>query len=178
MARTSCWQTSNYTRIYNDKRLLLKPFGYKVITVYVTHGYCFQTWEDSWGHPDTSKHTCNCSCITAIARKALHQSKQIWGSVCYNIEHWLQAFSISFYLCLFQIFKSCAVHMTRNVQTSLCRAFHRTHWGSFFLLWDKTETKIKCKTHSIDKEETSIMTLKSFSYKVISKYWHVNQRVR
>ena len=28
--------------------------------------------------------------------------------------------------------------------------------------------RLKCKTYSIDKEETSIIILKSFSYKVIS----------
>ena len=63
MAPTSYWLTSNYTRIKNNKRLLLKPFGYKVITIFITHSYCFQTWEDSWGHLDTSKH--NYSCIMA-----------------------------------------------------------------------------------------------------------------
>ena len=96
VAPTSYWHTSNYTSIKNNKSVLLKPFGYKVITIYITHGYClnFQTWEDSWGHLDTSKH--NYSCIMAIASKALHQSKQIWGSGCYNIKHWLQAFSITF----------------------------------------------------------------------------------
>ena len=94
VARTSYWQTSNYTRIKSNMRLLLKPFGYKVITIFITHGYCFQTRENSWGHLDTSKH--NYSCIMAIASKALHQSKQNWGSGCYNIEHWLQAFSITF----------------------------------------------------------------------------------
>ena len=84
VAPTSYRQSSNYTSIKNNKRFLLKPFGYKVITIYITHGYCFQTGEDSWGHLDTSKH--NYSCIMAIASKALHQSKQIWGSGCYNIK--------------------------------------------------------------------------------------------
>ena len=73
---TSYWQTSNYTRIKNNKRLLLKPFGYKVITIFITHSYCFQTWEDSWGHLDTSKH--NYSCIMTIASKALHKANKIW----------------------------------------------------------------------------------------------------
>ena len=40
-ARTSYWHTSNYTRIKNNNRLLIKPFGYNVMTIYVTHGYCF-----------------------------------------------------------------------------------------------------------------------------------------
>ena len=31
-------------KLYNNKRLLLKPFCYKV---YITHGYCFQTSEDN-----------------------------------------------------------------------------------------------------------------------------------
>ena len=30
-------------RAINNKRLLLKPFGYKVISIFITHGYCFQT---------------------------------------------------------------------------------------------------------------------------------------
>ena len=34
-----------------------KPFRYKVMTIYITHSYCFQTWDDSWGQLDTSKHT-------------------------------------------------------------------------------------------------------------------------
>ena len=41
---------------------------------------------------DSSKH--KHSCIMAIASKALHQSKQNWGSGYYKIEHWLQAFSM------------------------------------------------------------------------------------
>ena len=72
-AQTSYWQTSNYTRIKNNNRLLLKPFGYKVMTIYITHSYCLQTGEDSLGQLDTSKH--NCYCIMAIASKTLHQIK-------------------------------------------------------------------------------------------------------
>ena len=36
---------------------------------------------------------------------------------------------------------------------------------SFFF---EIKQRLKCKTYSIDKEETSIIILKSFSYKVIS----------
>ena len=43
VARTRYWKTSNYTRIKNNNKLLLKPFHYKVITISLTHGYCFQT---------------------------------------------------------------------------------------------------------------------------------------
>ena len=57
----------------------LKPFGYKVMTIYVTRGYCFQTWEDSWGQLDTSTH--NCYCIMGIASKALHQINHNLGSL-------------------------------------------------------------------------------------------------
>ena len=49
VAQTSYWQTANYTRNKNNNRLLLKPFGCKVMTIYIAHDYCFQTWEDSWG---------------------------------------------------------------------------------------------------------------------------------
>ena len=73
-AQTSYWQTSNYTRIKNNNRHLLKPFGYKVMTIYITHVYCFQTSEDSWGRLHTSKH--KCYCIMTIASKALHQIKR------------------------------------------------------------------------------------------------------
>ena len=73
VAQMSYWQTSNYTRIKNTHRRLLKSFGYKVMTIYITHGYCFQTGEDSLGQLDTSKH--NCYCIMAITSKALHQIK-------------------------------------------------------------------------------------------------------
>ena len=50
VASTSYWQTSNYTRIKSNKRLLLKPCSYKVITIFITHGYCFQTLWDIWTH--------------------------------------------------------------------------------------------------------------------------------
>ena len=83
-AQTSYWQTSNYTRIKNNNRLLLKPFGYKVMTIYITHGFCFQPWEDSWAQLHTSKH--NYYHIMTIASKALHQIKHNWGSPGYNIE--------------------------------------------------------------------------------------------
>ena len=105
-------KTSNYTRIKSNNRLLVKPFRFKVITIFIPHGYCFQTREDSWEHLDTLKH--KYSCIMTIASKALHKSKQNLGSGWYNIEHWLQEFSITFRLRLFQIFKSCAVHVTRT----------------------------------------------------------------
>ena len=145
VAPTSYWQTSNYTRIKNNKRLLLKPFGYKVITIFITHGYCFQTWEESWGHLDTSKH--KYSCIMTIASKALHNSKQNLGSGCRalapSILHYFQAPPIS----NFQVM-CCACES--NVSSfddlycvgSCCRIFHKTHWGSFFLHWDKTKTKM------------------------------------
>ena len=143
VAPMSYWQTSNYTRIKNDKRHLLKPFGYNVITVFITHGYCFQTWEDSWGHLNTSKH--NYSCIMAIASKALHQSKQYWVSGCYNIEHWLKHspwkslsssvhFKFSTWLPAFVF--------SWVLRTSFCRTFHKTHWRIFLSCWDKTETKM------------------------------------
>ena len=45
--------------------------------------------------------------------------------------------------------------------------YYTTGIGSFFF---EIKQRLKCKTYSIDKEETSIMILKSFSYKVISKY--------
>ena len=35
--------TSDYTRNKTNNRLLLKPFGYKVMTIYIAYGYCFQT---------------------------------------------------------------------------------------------------------------------------------------
>ena len=57
------WQTSNCTSNKNNKRPLLKPFGCKVMTIYITHCYCFQTWEDFWGQIDTSKHN---GCIKVV----------------------------------------------------------------------------------------------------------------
>ena len=62
---TSYWQTSNYTSNKNHKTFLLKPFSYKVMTSYITDGYCFQTPGDEY----TSKH--NCYCIMTIASEAL-----------------------------------------------------------------------------------------------------------
>ena len=92
----------------------------------------------------------------AIASKALHQSKQNWGSGCYNIKPSILLLSSSAY------FKSCAVHVTRNV---FVECFIEDL--SFFF---EIKQRLKSKTYNIDKEETSIMILKSFSYKVISKY--------
>ena len=64
-------------KLYKDNnRLLLKPFSYKVMTIYITHGYYFQALEDSWGHLHTSK--LNCYCIMTITSKALHQIKHNW----------------------------------------------------------------------------------------------------
>ena len=140
------------------------------MTIFITHGYCFQTREDSWELLDTLKH--KYSCIMTIASKALHKSKQNLGSGWYNIEHWLQEFSITFRLRLFQIFKSCAVHVTRTSGPVLVLyALFIVHFTrpiedlSFFF---EIKQRLKCKTYSIDKEETGIIILKSFSYKVIS----------
>ena len=154
VASRSYCQTLNYTRIKNNKRLLLKPSSYKVITIFITYGYCFQTWEDFRRHLDTSKH--DYSCIMAIASKAPHQSKQILGSGCYNIEHWLQAF----------------LHYFLAPQ----RLFSQQFWGLLFVerftgliedlsFFFEIKQRLKCKTYSIK-------ILKSFS--VISKYWLVN----
>ena len=41
-AQTSLWQTSNYTRIKNNNRRLLKPFAYKVMTIYISHNNTFK----------------------------------------------------------------------------------------------------------------------------------------
>ena len=108
MAQTSYCQTSNYTRIKNNNRLLLKPFSYKVMTIYITHGFCLHTWGDSWPQLHTSKH--NYYRIMTIASKALHQIKRNWGSPGYNIEHWLQAFKL---LCNSTYLRSCAVVMCK-----------------------------------------------------------------
>ena len=117
----------------------LKPFGYKVMTIYVTRGYCFQTWEDSWGQLDTSTH--NCYCIMGIASKALHQINHNLGSPCYNLEHWLQAFLSRKLLSSSTYFKLCAVHMIHThvnvfLRTSVCWMF----WG---IRCDKAETNLR-----------------------------------
>ena len=138
-AQTSYWQTSNYTRIKNNNRLLLKPFGYKVMTIYITHGYCFQTWEDSWAQLHTSKH--NYYRIMTIASKALHQIKHNWCSPGYNIELWLQAFLPIKLLCSSTYLRSCAVHVIRTRVSSMYNV-SQDLWGQFFLFWNKTETKM------------------------------------
>ena len=46
--------------------------------------------------------------------------------------------------------------------------YYTTGIGSFF--FEIKKQRLKYMTCSTDKEETSIMILKSFSYKVISKY--------
>ena len=98
-AQRSYWQTSNYTRNKNNKRLLLKPFDYKVMTIYITHGYCLHT----------SKH--KCYCIMTITSKALHQIKHNWSSPGCNLEHWLQVRKL---LSSSTYFKSCVVHVIRT----------------------------------------------------------------
>ena len=54
VAPLNYWQTSNYTRIKNNKRLLLKPFGYKDITIFITHTVTVSRLEkplgDIWTH--------------------------------------------------------------------------------------------------------------------------------
>ena len=50
-----------------------------------------------------------------IASKALHKSKQNLGSGWYNIEHWLQAFSITFKLRLFQVFMAIPLSTGLNL---------------------------------------------------------------
>ena len=105
-----------------------------------------------------------------IASKALHKSKQNLGIGCYNIEYWLQAFSITFKLRLFQFVKVMCCARYSNVSSPLCAVFveyltRRIEDLSFFF---QIIQRLKCKTYSIDKEETSIIILKSFSYKVIS----------
>ena len=106
VAPTSYWQTSKYTRIKNNKGLLLKPICYKVMTIFIIHARLEKTLG---GHLDTSKHTY--SCIIAIASKALHKSKQNWGGGCYNM-----APSIphdSYFLA--PLISSRAVHVTHNI---------------------------------------------------------------
>ena len=49
----------------------------------ITHGYGFQTWEDSLGQLDTSK--LNCYCVMIIASKAMHETKRNWGSPGYSM---------------------------------------------------------------------------------------------
>ena len=49
--------TSSYTKIKSNNKVLLKPFGYKVMTIYIIHGYCFQNWEYSLAQLDTSNIT-------------------------------------------------------------------------------------------------------------------------
>ena len=134
-ARMSYWQTSNYTRIKNNKRLLLKPFGYKVMKIYFTHGYYFQTWEDTGGQLHTSKH--NYYRIMTIASKALHQIKHNWGSPGYNIKHWLLLLSSSTYL------RSCAVHVICTRVSIKHYNVSQDSWGPFFF---EIKQRLKCKT--------------------------------
>ena len=135
-AQTSYWQTSNYTRIKNNNRLLLKPFGYKVMTIYITHGFCFQTWEDSWAQLQllhTSKH--NYYHIMTIASKALHQIKHNRGSPGYNIEHWLQAF-LPIKLLSSSTYLSCAR------DSHPCKLYVQRFTGFMRTVLSKAETKM------------------------------------
>ena len=59
--QTGYWQTSNYTRKKNNVGNFLKPFGAKVMTIFITHSYHFTTlrWnegnnESKYGHTNTS----------------------------------------------------------------------------------------------------------------------------
>ena len=118
VASTSYWQTSNYTRIKNSKRLLLKPCGYKVITLFLTHSYCFQTWEDSWGHLDTSKKH-NYFCILLSLTKHYKIVVVVATTSSTGSKH--------------SPLLSSYFKFSSHVLSS---------WGSFFLLWDKTEAKM------------------------------------
>ena len=92
-----------------------------------------------------------------IASKALHKSKQNLAST------WLQAFAITFKLRLFQNFRSCAVHVSRTsaILRSLRTLFveHFTRLIEDLSFFFEMKQRLKCKTYSIDKEETSIIIL-------------------
>ena len=131
-AQTSYWQTSNYTRNKNNNRVLLKPFGYKVMTIYITHGYGFQTWEDSLGQLDTCKH--NCYSIMAIASKAVHEIKHSWGSPGYNMSS--------------TNFKTCAVHVIRTrVSIFLFVERFTGLMRLSFFFENLIKQRLKCKTY-------------------------------
>ena len=78
MVKTSYWQTSYCTRNKTYKKLLLKPFDYNVMTIYIPHSYYFQTWEHFWGQLHTSNQSYYC--IMTITSKTLHQIKYNWNS--------------------------------------------------------------------------------------------------
>ena len=78
-------QTSNYTRNKKNYRIFLKPFGYKVMIICITHDAVSKIWEDII----INNYIWFCSVAIAIASEALYQTKHNWGSGHYNIKHWL-----------------------------------------------------------------------------------------
>ena len=71
----------NYTRIKIKDRLFLKPFCYKVMTVFANYDCHFTTF---WRLLGTWKN--NSSCLKAIAVESQLYIKSNWNGGCYNIE--------------------------------------------------------------------------------------------
>ena len=123
-AQSSYWQTSNCTRIRNNKRLLLlKPFGYK-LWQFISLTVTVSGLEKTSGDNQTHLNITNTLSWLSLGKYCIKSN---------TIEHWLQAF-LPWKLLFFTYFKSCAVHVVR--------ASILLRWDPFFLFWDKVETKM------------------------------------
>ena len=89
-----------------------------------------------------------------IASKALNKSKQNLGSGCYNIEYWLHYFPP---ISIFQSHVLCTLLECQQFSGPVYAVFveyftKRIEDLSFFF---QIIQRLKCKTYSIDKEETN-----------------------
>ena len=77
-------QTSNQTRIKSINKLSLKPFCFKVMTIFVTHSHCFTTFRKRLVAKVLLKH--NSSCLKVIVVESQLEIKYSWSNGCYNIK--------------------------------------------------------------------------------------------
>ena len=104
------------------------------ITIYIPHGYCFQTWEDSRGQLHTSKPKL---LLLSLVKHCIKSKfiKYNWGIALATTSN-----TGSKHPCLTFYFKSCAVHMIHTMEcfsTYLCWTFQAL---TFF--WDKAQAKM------------------------------------
>ena len=135
MAPTSYWQTSNYTRIKNNKRLLLNLSVIKLwqfVSLTVTVFRLEKIPGDNYTH-------LNITTIVSWLSLAKHyiNANKIWV-----VQHRSLALPLLSSSAYFKFQSHVLCMWLKRQQFWGPRTFHKIHWGSFFLLWDKTETKM------------------------------------
>ena len=95
---SSYQQTWNYTRIKIKDRVFLKPFGYKVMTVFTTHDCRFITF---WRLLVVRKQ--NSFCLKVIAVESQVEIKHDWSNDSYNTELGLSFCHDGHFICFISL---------------------------------------------------------------------------